>query len=67
MKKFKGFAGRLNFTEITALDLGIVKIIQIVKSQHSMSVAQQLLAHVRTNEARAAGDEKVMLKNNLRP
>jgi len=39
--------------------LRVIKIVQVVEGPDAVAVAQQLLANVRADEARAAGDEKI--------
>ena len=59
VEKFERQAERFDFTKIAALDLRVVKIVQIVESPDAVAVAQKALADVRADEARAAGDEKI--------
>jgi len=59
MKKFKRLGERLDVTEVGALELRIVKIVQVIERPDAVAVAEQPFAHVRADEARAAGDEKI--------
>jgi hypothetical protein len=59
VEKFKGQGEGLDIAEIRALELWIVKVVQVVKRPDAMAVAQESFANVRTDETRAAGDEKV--------
>ena len=59
VKKFKRLGKRLDVAEIGALDLRIVKAVQIIKRPNAMAIAEQAFANVRADETRAAGDEKI--------
>ena len=57
--RIKRLGERVNFAEVAALDLRIVKIVQVIEGPDAVAVAQQAFADVRADEARAAGDEKI--------
>ncbi len=59
VEKFKGLGERLDFAEVAALKLRVVESVQVVESPDAVAVVQQAFANVRTDEARAAGDEKI--------
>jgi hypothetical protein len=59
VEKFKVAAERLDIVQRAALDLRIVKIVQVIKSPNAMAVEQQAFANMRADEARATRDEKM--------
>jgi len=59
LDEFEGFGERLEAADIGALELRIVKVIELVECPDGMAVVQEAFANVRADEARAAGDEKV--------
>ena len=59
LHEFEGLGERLEGTDIGALELRVVEIIELVEGPDGMAVVQEAFAHVRADEARAAGDEKV--------
>ena len=52
-------AERLDVRERAALDLRVVKIVEVVEGPDAVAVMEQAFANVRADEARAAGDEKI--------
>src|SRR5215472_3973637 len=59
MNELERFGGELDFPEVAALDLRVVKVVQIVESPDLVAVAEETFADVRANEAGAAGDQKI--------
>jgi len=59
MNKFKRFGERLDFPQILALELRIVKVVEVVECPDRVAVAQQMLTDMGADEARAAGDQKI--------
>ena len=59
MHKFKWLRQRLDFAEIAAFDLRIVKVVKVIVGPNGMARAEQTLAHVGTNKTRTAGDQKI--------
>src|SRR5208337_3270543 len=57
--EFKRFGERLDFAEVALLELRVVKRIEVVERPDTVAVAQEPFANVRTDEARAAGDQKI--------
>ena len=57
--EFKRFGERLDFAEVAALELRVVKIVEVVERPDGMAVAQEPFANVRADETRAAGDQKI--------
>jgi hypothetical protein len=47
VKEFKRFGKRLDFAQVTALELRIVKIVQVVKRPDVMAIVEQALADMR--------------------
>ena len=62
LKKLKRAGRRLQVAEIALLDLGVVKIVQIIESPDLVALAEKAFADMRANEARTAGDEKVHVR-----
>ena len=50
---------RLDVAEVPAFELRVVEIIEVIERPDGVAVAQQPFANVRTDEARAAGDQKI--------
>jgi len=59
LDKFKGPGERLDVPKVGALELRVVKIVQVVEGPDGMTIAQQPFADVRTDETGAAGDQKI--------
>ncbi len=57
---FRKFFGLGQFAQVPLLELGIVKVVQIVKRPDAVAVAKQPLANVRADETRAAMTRKFM-------
>ena len=50
---------RLDGAQIGALDLRVVKVVEVVERPDRVARVEQSLANMRADEARAAGDEKI--------
>ena len=57
--ELKGFGQRLDVVEIAPLDGRVVEVVQLVERPDGMTCAEQTLAHMRTDEACAASDQKI--------
>jgi hypothetical protein len=57
--EFKRLGERLDVAEIAAFELRVVGSIEVVERPDRVAVMQQPLANVRTDEARAAGDQEI--------
>jgi hypothetical protein len=59
MDEFERFGERLDVAEVPAFELRVVKRVEVIERPDGVSIVQQPFANVRTNEASAAGDQKV--------
>jgi hypothetical protein len=59
LNEHEGLVQGLDFAQVLLFEGGVVKRIQIVESPDCMAHLQQTLAEVRSNETRAAGDQKI--------
>jgi len=49
----------LDFAEVAAFELRILMIVEVIERPDGVAVAQEPFADVRTDEAGAAGDQKI--------
>ena len=55
----RSLAQRLDFAKVAAFELRVVMIVEVIERPDGVAVAQEPFANVRTDEARAAGDQKI--------
>src|SRR5947208_8718673 len=53
------FSQRLEFSQIRALEVGIVKLVQVIESPDRMAAIQQFLTDVRPNKTCTAGNQEI--------
>ena len=59
MDEFEGFGQRLDVAEVPAFELRVVKRVEVIEGPDGVAVMQQPFADMRTDEAGAAGDQKI--------